>query len=44
MKALAYIAAVALALMLAGCMATQQGMGDAKVGTGNVPRTRSLGI
>jgi len=44
MKWPALVSAVALALILSGCMTTQQTIGAAKAGTGYVPRTRFIEI
>jgi hypothetical protein len=44
MKAVAFVVAVALALMASGCMTTQQTIGGAKAGGGTVPRTRLIEI
>jgi len=44
MKWLTLVSAVALALILSGCMTTQQTIGGAKTGTGYVSRTRFIEI
>jgi hypothetical protein len=42
MKALAFVVAVVLALGASGCVSNQQPIGDAKVGSGTVPKTRLI--
>jgi hypothetical protein len=42
MKGFAVVAAVALALVVSGCGSTQQSTGEAKVGSGTVPKTRLI--
>ena len=42
MKALALVVAVTVALVASGCVSNQQPIGDAKVGSGTVPKTHLI--
>jgi hypothetical protein len=42
MKACKFVIAVALALLASGCVTNQQPVGDAKMGSGSVPKTRLI--
>jgi hypothetical protein len=44
MKALAFVAAIALALAASGCMSQHTTIDSAKAGTGTVPKTRAIEI